>query len=88
MTDETLGVGMPCGGTMDIFVEPVLPKPELLIVGHGRIAETLAVLGDLMASPSPSMIPPPTAAPFPRRRDWSPKISILPRPPSVPRALS
>src|SRR5277367_3678991 len=39
---------MPCGGTMDIFIEPVLPKPELLIVGHGRIAETLAVLGDLM----------------------------------------
>ena len=33
---------------MDIFIEPVLPKPELLIVGHGRIAETLAVLGDLM----------------------------------------
>ena len=48
MTDEELGVGMPCGGTMDIFIEPVLPKPELLIVGHGRIAETLAVLGDLM----------------------------------------
>ncbi len=33
---------------MDIFIEPVLPKPELLIVGHGRIAETLAILGDLM----------------------------------------
>jgi xanthine dehydrogenase accessory factor len=33
---------------MDIFIEPVLPKPELLIVGHGRIAETLAVLGDMM----------------------------------------
>src|SRR5271170_7707526 len=48
MSDEQLGVGMPCGGTMDIFIEPVLPKPELLIVGHGRIAETLAVLGDLM----------------------------------------
>src|SRR5271154_1804487 len=48
MTDEQLGVGMPCGGTMDIFIEPVLPKPELLIVGHGRIAETLAVLGHLM----------------------------------------
>jgi xanthine dehydrogenase accessory factor len=48
MTDELLGVGMPCGGIMDIFIEPVLPKPELLIVGHGRIAETLAVLGDLM----------------------------------------
>src|SRR5271156_2639913 len=48
MSDEHLGVGMPCGGTMEIFIEPVLSKPELLIVGHGRIAETLAVLGDLM----------------------------------------
>ncbi len=33
---------------MDIFIEPVLPKPELLIIGHGRIAETLAALGDMM----------------------------------------
>jgi xanthine dehydrogenase accessory factor len=48
MSDEQLGVGMPCGGTMDIFIEPVLPRPELLIVGHGRIAETLATLGDMM----------------------------------------
>ena len=48
MRDEALGVGMPCGGSMEIFIEPVLPKPELLIVGHGRIAETLAQLGDLM----------------------------------------
>lgn len=48
MTEEQLGVGMPCGGTMDIFIEPVLPRPDLLIVGHGRIAETLATLGHLM----------------------------------------
>lgn len=48
MSDELVGVGMPCGGSMNIFIEPVLPKPELLIVGHGRIAETLAVLGNLM----------------------------------------
>lgn len=48
MTDERLGVGMPCGGAMDIFIEPVLPKPELLIVGHGRIAESLASLGHMM----------------------------------------
>jgi xanthine dehydrogenase accessory factor len=33
---------------MDVFIEPVLPKPELLIVGHGRIAETLCTLGHLM----------------------------------------
>jgi xanthine dehydrogenase accessory factor len=48
MRAEELGIGMPCGGKMDVFIEPVLPKPELLIVGHGRIAETLARLGHLM----------------------------------------
>jgi xanthine dehydrogenase accessory factor len=48
MTDELLGVGMPCGGKMDVFIEPVLPQPELLIVGHGRIAEVLAKIGHLM----------------------------------------
>jgi xanthine dehydrogenase accessory factor len=48
MTDEVLGVGMPCGGKMDVFIEPVPPKPELLIVGHGRIAETLAGLASLV----------------------------------------
>lgn len=48
MTDELLGVGMPCGGKMDVYIEPVLPKPELLIAGHGRIAETLAVLAHVL----------------------------------------
>ncbi len=48
MTDELLGVGMPCGGIMDVYIEPVLPKPELLIAGHGRIAETLAALGGML----------------------------------------
>jgi len=48
MTDEVLGVGMPCGGVMEVYIEPVLPKPQLLIVGHGRIAESLAMLGRLM----------------------------------------
>src|SRR5258708_3678191 len=48
MQDEVLGVGMPCGGIMDVYVEPVLPQPELVIAGHGRIAETLANLGHLM----------------------------------------
>lgn len=48
MTDELLGVGMPCGGKMDVYIEPVLPRPELLIVGHGRIAEVLAAVAHLM----------------------------------------
>ena len=48
MQDELLGVGMPCGGLMDVYIEPVVPRPELLVVGHGRIAETMAELGHLM----------------------------------------
>ncbi|HMK21734.1 MAG TPA: XdhC family protein [Terriglobales bacterium] len=48
MTDELLGVGMPCGGKMDVYIEPVVPKPELLIAGHGRIAETLAAFANTL----------------------------------------
>jgi xanthine dehydrogenase accessory factor len=48
MKDEILGVGMPCGGMMDVYIEPILPQLELIIAGHGRIAETLARLGHLM----------------------------------------
>ena len=48
MTDELLGVGMPCGGKMDVYIEPVLPKPDLLIAGNGRIAEALAPFAHLL----------------------------------------
>ena len=29
---------------MEVYVEPYMPRPELMIVGHGRIAEVLAQL--------------------------------------------
>ncbi len=48
LNDEIFGLGMPCGGSMRVYIEPVLPKPELVIVGHGRIAEVLAELGHLV----------------------------------------
>ncbi|SPE42740.1 XshC-Cox1-family protein [Candidatus Sulfopaludibacter sp. SbA3] len=48
MMDELMGIGMPCGGIMDVYIEPVLPQPDLVILGHGRIAEVLARLGTLM----------------------------------------
>src|SRR5262245_2945234 len=35
LDDEVLGVGMPCGGFMTLFVEPLLAQPRLLVVGHG-----------------------------------------------------
>jgi xanthine dehydrogenase accessory factor len=33
------------GGTLEIYVEPYLPKPLLLLIGHGPVVETLAALG-------------------------------------------
>ena len=48
MNDEVLGTGMPCGGSARVYVEPVLPKPALWILGHGRVAETVCSIGALM----------------------------------------
>lgn len=48
LDDEVLGAGMPCGGHMRVYVEPVMPRPCLWIMGHGRVAETLCTLGSLM----------------------------------------
>lgn len=41
LTDEIFGAGMPCGGHMRVYVEPIIPKPQLWLLGHGRIVETL-----------------------------------------------
>jgi xanthine dehydrogenase accessory factor len=48
MDDEVLGAGMPCGGHMRVYVEPVLPRPTLWIMGHGRVAECLCGLADMV----------------------------------------
>jgi xanthine dehydrogenase accessory factor len=48
LDDEVLGAGMPCGGHMRVYVEPVLPRPRLWIMGHGRVAECLCSMGDLV----------------------------------------
>lgn len=49
LDDEVLGAGMPCGGSMRVYVEPVIPRPRLWILGHGRLAECLCRLGALMS---------------------------------------
>ena len=48
LDDEMLGVGMPCGGAMTVYVEPVVPSPVLWLIGHGEIVRTLALLGKLV----------------------------------------
>ncbi|MGD0958307.1 MAG: XdhC family protein [Methylomonas sp.] len=41
LNDEVFGAGMPCGGSMRVYVEPILPKPMLWLMGHGRIVESV-----------------------------------------------
>jgi xanthine dehydrogenase accessory factor len=46
-TEGLVPYAMTChsGGTLEIYVEPFLPKPLLVLVGHGPVIETLATLG-------------------------------------------
>ncbi|HTY76507.1 MAG TPA: XdhC family protein [Candidatus Bathyarchaeia archaeon] len=47
-TEGIVHLPMTChsGGTMEIYVEPFVPKPVLVLVGHGPVIETLAALGE------------------------------------------
>ena len=47
LEDEVLGVGMPCGGRMDVYLEPHLPAKPLIIAGSGRLPSQLATLGGM-----------------------------------------
>jgi xanthine dehydrogenase accessory factor len=48
LDDEMLGAGMPCGGGMKVYVEPVLPEPTIWIMGHGKVAEVICAMGDIL----------------------------------------
>jgi xanthine dehydrogenase accessory factor len=47
-TEGILEFPMTChsGGTLEIYVEPYLPKRQLVLVGHGPVVEALATLGE------------------------------------------
>lgn len=36
------------GGTMDVYIEPVLPKPQLVLLGNSPVAQTLAKLAHVL----------------------------------------
>src|SRR6202167_4230128 len=40
--DAEYDAGLICGGTLEIFVEPILPQPNLLIFGGGHISSAVA----------------------------------------------
>jgi len=45
---ELKDVGMTCGGSMSIFLEPLHPAPRLVIFGAGHIGTALAQIGKML----------------------------------------
>ena len=44
MVDPSRGDVGVCGGTVEVFVEPVLPKPLLVVIGAGHVGKAVAHL--------------------------------------------
>jgi xanthine dehydrogenase accessory factor len=44
MADPTRGDPGVCGGQVEVFVEPVLPRPTLVIIGSGHVGKAVAHL--------------------------------------------
>ncbi|MCA9682921.1 MAG: hypothetical protein KC457_12040, partial [Myxococcales bacterium] len=51
LDDELLGLGMPCGGQMDIYIEPVCPRAELVVAGDGAVAGKLVEIAAMLGMP-------------------------------------
>ena len=52
--DEVLEFGMSCqsGGTLELFVDPVLPKPSLTVIGDTPLSRALTVLAPRVGLPA------------------------------------
>ncbi len=44
LVDPTHGDPGVCGGTMEVFVEPILPRPQLVIIGGGHVGKAVGHL--------------------------------------------
>ncbi len=48
LTDPGRGDPGICGGTVEVFVEPIQPQPTLLIIGAGHVGRALAQVADFL----------------------------------------
>jgi xanthine dehydrogenase accessory factor len=76
LDDEVLGVGMPCGGNMEVYLEPRFPPRSVLIAGQNRLARHLSALAGLLGYAVTVHAPQADPEHFPTaqqvtRADWS-----------------
>lgn len=45
MSDPALGDPGVCGGQLKVYVEPIMPKPDLIVIGIGHVGREVARLG-------------------------------------------
>ncbi|MGC2289511.1 MAG: NTP transferase domain-containing protein [Thermoplasmata archaeon] len=67
------------GGTMEIYVEPHLPQPELLVVGEAPVAKAVAALGGFLGYRVTVVAPGARASDFPDGVAWEPDLERLPK---------
>jgi xanthine dehydrogenase accessory factor len=46
--EDVIEVGTPCGGEVDIYIEPVYPRLQLLLVGDNEVTRMLAKIGKIL----------------------------------------
>ena len=44
--EDTENEGLVCGGTVEIFIEPVIPEPTLILMGAGHLGQAIAEAAD------------------------------------------
>lgn len=46
LDDEIFGLGMPCGGIMEVYIEPILPQATIQILGTDNLSARVAWLAE------------------------------------------
>lgn len=64
------------GGTMDVYIEPVLPKPQLILLGNSPVAQTLAKLASVMDFEIDVFDPQATREQFPNAHQISTELNL------------
>lgn len=65
LDDELLGVGMPCGGYMDVYLEPITPPKQLFLLGDDARMRLLCALANIAGYAVTAIAPHINAAHYP-----------------------